>query len=190
MSSEADTEVRQALEPPVPIAASGSTVDPGVDSVDLALLRLLAEDARWSRRRLAREVGMSAPAVGERIARLEASGVIRGYRAEIDWGALGLPMVVYLSVVCVQGRDQTEVVRALRALPEVQDVQIVTGRMDLIVRLRLRDHAHLRETLFDHVWKIQGIERTETLISLASMRLKDFAAGLIDDLLSPGVRER
>jgi DNA-binding Lrp family transcriptional regulator len=165
---------------------SDRVVGASVDDVDLTLLRALAEDSRLSQRALARQVGMSAPAVGERIARLERTGVIRGYRTEIDWSALGLGLVAYLSIVCVQGQDQEQVVSGLRALDEVEDVQVVTGPMDLIVRVRVRDHGQLRTSLFDRIWKIPGVQRSETLISLAGMAPKNVALGFID-VLSGGV---
>src|ERR1035437_1970230 len=70
----------------------------GADDLDLALLGALAVDARQSQRALGRAIEMSPPAVADRLARLERSGVIRGYRADIDWAALGFPGVVYLAV--------------------------------------------------------------------------------------------
>jgi DNA-binding Lrp family transcriptional regulator len=154
--------------------------DSTLDPTDLAILRLLVEDARISRRRLARMVGMSAPAVADRVARLERTGVVRGYRAEIDRALLGYPLVVYVGVVAVQGADQSRLVAELRALPEVEDVQVVTGPKDLLVRLRVRDTAHLRESLFDRMWSMEGIERTETYISLGAMEPKGFDAELLD----------
>ena len=60
-----------------------------LDDVDRRLLSLLAADARVSQRKLARELHMSPPAVGERIARLERAGVIRGYTVSIGWASLG-----------------------------------------------------------------------------------------------------
>jgi Lrp/AsnC family transcriptional regulator, leucine-responsive regulatory protein len=139
-----------------------------LDDTDLAILELLVTDARASQRRIAREVGMSPPAVAERIARLERSGLIRGYRAEIDRARLGFPLVVYVSVVAVNTLKQPyQVLDALRALPEVEDVAIVAGPMDLILRLRVRDQAHLRRVLFDRIWKLPGVNRTETFLSLS-----------------------
>jgi Lrp/AsnC family transcriptional regulator, leucine-responsive regulatory protein len=152
------------------------------DELDLAILRLLVADARISQRRLAREVGMSAPAVAERVSRLERAGVIRGYRADIDRSALGHDLVVYVGVVAVQGADQPELVSALRSLPEVEDVHVVTGPKDLLVRLRVRDHAHLRDVLFERLWSLSGVERTETYISLAHMEPKDFDAKLLETM--------
>lgn len=158
----------------------------GLDQTDLALLRMLALDARWSQRRLAQAIGFSAPAIAERIARLEAAGVIRGYRAEVDKGLIGFPLLAYLGAVTVQGADQARLVEALRDLPEVEDVQIVTGPMDLLVRVRVRDTAHLRQLLFDQIWCIEGIQRTETFVSLGGMEPKNVDVSLLDALLPPG----
>jgi Lrp/AsnC family leucine-responsive transcriptional regulator len=161
-----------------------------LDEQDLAILRLLVRDARISQRRLAREVGMSAPSVADRVSRLERAGVIRGYRADVDRAALGHDLVVYIGVVAVQGADQPEVVAALRGFPEVEDVQVVTGPKDLLVRLRVRDHEHLRDVLFDRLWSLRGVDRTETYISLAHMEPKDFDADLLDLMLEERRRTR
>ena len=157
-----------------------------VDVTDLAILRLLAIDARMSLRRIARELGMSPPAITDRVARLEHLGAIRGYRAEIDRSMLGLPLVVYVGIVSVQGSDQLQVVERLRQLPEVEDVHLVTGPKDLLVRLRLRDTAHLREVLFERIWTVPGVDRTETFVSLGEMAPKAIDVLLIEGLLADG----
>lgn len=125
---------------------------------------------------------MSAPAVAERLARLERSGVIRGYRVEIDRAQLGFPLVAYIGAVTVQGADQVRLVEALRDLREVEDVHIVTGPMDLLVRVRVRDTSHLRRLLFEEIWSIEGIERTETFVSLGEMLPKQGDLGFLDAL--------
>lgn len=155
-----------------------------VDDLDLALLRELAVDARRSQRALARTVQVSAPAVADRLARLERSGVIRGYRADIDWAALGLPVVVYLAVTAGPGMDLTEIIREIRALPEARDMSVVTGSLDLLVRLRVRDHAHLRELLLTKIFQITGVQRTETFLSLADVEPENFAAAMVEQMSS------
>lgn len=155
-----------------------------LDDVDRRLLMLLAEDARVSQRKLARALRMSPPAIGERIARLERSGVIRGYRVDIDWSALGYE-IVYLAVTAMQSADQGLIMKAMHQLPEVQDVLVVTGSMDMLARLRLRDHTHLRQFLLERVWQIPGIQRTETFLSLAEMPSKEISAELLADDQQP-----
>src|SRR5580658_102168 len=153
-----------------------------VDELDLALLRALATDARQSQRALARTVEMSPPAVADRLARLERNGAIRGYRVEVDWAALGYPVVVYLAVTAGPGMDLSEIARSIRALPEAQDMSVVTGAFDLLVRLRVRDHTHLRELLLNTIFQIPGVQRTETFLSLADAEPENFAEGLLDQM--------
>src|SRR5450631_1235383 len=153
-----------------------------LDAVDLDLLGLLATDARMSQRRLARDLGMSPPAVGERIARLERSGVIRAYTIDIGCAEAGYPVTVYLTITAVQGHPQGPLIEALRALPEVADITVVTGTIDLLARLLVRDHNHLRELLLERVWQISGVQRTETLLTLAEMKPKRSATQLIESM--------
>jgi Lrp/AsnC family transcriptional regulator, leucine-responsive regulatory protein len=162
-----------------------------VDDLDLALLRALAADARQSQRALARQIEMSPPAVADRLARLERAGAIRGYRAEIDWEVLGLPVVVYLAVTAGAGMDLSEIIRAIRVLPEAEHMSVVTGSLDLLVRLRVRDHAHLRELLLTKIFQISGVQRTETFLSLADVEPDNFAAAVLEQMSQrrAGLRE-
>jgi len=151
-----------------------------LDDTDRRILSLLAQDARLSQRALARELRMSPPAIGERLARLERAGVIRGYRVDIDWAALGY-VTGYLAVTAIQGADQSDIMRALHQFPEVQDIAVITGSMDMLARLRVRDYAHLRRFLMEKVWQMPGVQRTETFLSLAEMPSKESSV----DLLAP-----
>ncbi|MHB8506652.1 MAG: Lrp/AsnC family transcriptional regulator [Acidimicrobiales bacterium] len=151
-----------------------------LDAVDLRLLELLAADSRVSQRALARQLHMSPPAIGERVARLERAGVIRSYTVDIDWAALGYGTRVYLAVTA--STDRAPILHALHAVPEVEGVAVVTGSMDLLARVRVRDHDHLRKLLFERVWTIKGVERTETFLCLAEMPAKDFAGELLADM--------
>ena len=162
--------------------ASPSTEKVEVDDLDLTLLRALAVDARQSQRALARAVGMSPPAIADRLARLERLGAIRGYRVELDWAALGYPVVVYLAVSANPGADLSEIARSIRTLPEAQDMSVVTGAFDLLVRLRVRDHTHLRELLLNPIFQLPGVQRTETFLSLADAEPENFAEGLLDQM--------
>jgi Lrp/AsnC family transcriptional regulator, leucine-responsive regulatory protein len=153
------------------------------DDLDLALLRALATDARQSQRALARQIEMSPPAVADRIARLERSGAIRGYRVDVDWAALGYPVVVYLAVTAGPGMDLSDIIKAIQSLPEAQDMSVVTGGLDLLVRLRVRDHAHLRELLLAEIFQINGVQRTETFLSLADVEPDNFTAAMLEQMI-------
>ncbi|HEX3922463.1 MAG TPA: Lrp/AsnC family transcriptional regulator [Streptosporangiaceae bacterium] len=168
--------------------ASPTTPKVDVDELDLALLRELAIDARQSQRALARAVKMSPPAIADRLSRLERAGAIRGYRVDLDWAALGYPVVVYLAVTAGPGMDLSQIIEAIRALPEAQDMSVVTGGQDLLVRFRVRDHTHLRELLLNSIFQIPGVQRTETYLSLADAEPDNFSVALLDQMSQRGQR--
>jgi Lrp/AsnC family leucine-responsive transcriptional regulator len=149
-----------------------------LDGVDRQILVLVSQDSRRSQRALARELGMSAPAVGDRIARLERLGVIRGYGVRVDWSAVGYPMTVYLTITAAQGYQQATIVEQIEGVPELEALDVVTGAIDMLARLRVRDHAHLRQ-LLRQIWEIEGVQRTETLLSLVGLEPKNVVAELL-----------
>jgi Lrp/AsnC family transcriptional regulator, leucine-responsive regulatory protein len=164
-----------------PVAAPAT-----VDEFDLALLDALAGDARLSKRALARIVGMSPPAVADRIDRLERAGVIRGYRVDVDWAALGYPVVVYLAVTAGPGVELDKIIAAIRQLPEALDMSVVTGSLDLLVRLRVRDHMHLRSLLLTQIFTIPGVQRTETFLSLTDVEPPNPVSAVLGQLRTSG----
>ncbi|HVV20353.1 MAG TPA: Lrp/AsnC family transcriptional regulator [Pseudonocardiaceae bacterium] len=176
-------------KPVLPLASIGGfAAEPSapaqLDIVDLKLLKLLSDDSRTSQRSLARELGMSAPAVADRLARLHRQGVITGYGVRLDWSALGYPTTVYLTVTAVQGYEQGTIMARLGALPEVEEVMLVTGDIDMLVRVRVRDHTHLRDLLINGVWQIEGIQRTETSLTIAEMKPKNTASELLAHMIA------
>jgi DNA-binding Lrp family transcriptional regulator len=78
--------------------------------------------------------------------------------------------------------DLSEIIKALRALPEAEDMSVVTGGLDLLVRFRVRDHAHLRELLLAEIFQISGVQRTETFLSLADVEPDNFTAAMLEQM--------
>ncbi len=95
---------------------------------------------------LARRVGMSAPAVRERVLRLEEAGVIRGYRLELDPAALGYPVCAYVRVRPAPGQ-LPKVAELARALPQVVECHRVTGEDCFVMKVHLPALDHLDEVL-------------------------------------------
>jgi Lrp/AsnC family transcriptional regulator, leucine-responsive regulatory protein len=117
-----------------------------LDAVNRRLLRELQADARLSLAELGRRVGLSAPAVGERLQRLQEAGVVRGYRAELDPAALGLPLGVIIRVRPAAG-ELPKVAELARQTPEVVECHRITGEDCFFVKLQVRDVAHLEEVI-------------------------------------------
>jgi Lrp/AsnC family leucine-responsive transcriptional regulator len=97
-----------------------------LDAPNRRILEILSVDARISTSELSRQVGMSAPAVRERVIRLEEAGVIRGYRADIDPAALGLPVAAWVRVRPGPGQLPKVADLAQRS-PQVTECHRVTG---------------------------------------------------------------
>ena len=117
--------------------------------IDETSRRLLAElqiDARLSLAELGRRIGLSAPAVAERLARLEAEGVITGYRAEIDPRALGYELAAVIRIRPIP-RQLPKVAELARATPEVVECQRVTGEDCFFMKVHVRSVEHLEEVL-------------------------------------------
>jgi Lrp/AsnC family leucine-responsive transcriptional regulator len=118
-----------------------------LDAVNRGLLALLAADARTSTSELARRVGMSAPAVRERVARLEREGVIRGYHADISPAGLGLPVSAWVRVRPGPGL-LPKLAELARTSPEVSECHRVTGEDCFLMRVHAPGIEDL-ETVLD-----------------------------------------
>ena len=117
-----------------------------LDGTNIALLEQLRADARLSNAELGRRVGLSAPAVAERLARLEESGAITGYRAEIDPRVLGYALSVVLRIRPAP-RELKKVAELARRTPEVVECHRITGDDCYLMRLWVRDVEHLEEVI-------------------------------------------
>ena len=151
-----------------------------LDHKDVALLKELARDSRQSQRALSRKVGMSPPAVAERLARFERTGVVKQYSVAIDWTRLGLGVVAVVNITLNPDDDRQAAIDSLSQLPELEQLTVVTGRYDLTARFRMSDQSHLRELILDRVPALPGILRTETLLGLGTVDSDDFASRMFE----------
>jgi Lrp/AsnC family leucine-responsive transcriptional regulator len=117
-----------------------------LDSTNARLLTELQTGARLSMAELGRRVGLSAPAVAERIARLEQDGVILGYRAEVSPRALGYSLSAILRVRPAP-RELYKVAELARDTPEVVECHRVTGDDCYFMTMHVRDIEHLEEVI-------------------------------------------
>ncbi|HEY3087023.1 MAG TPA: Lrp/AsnC family transcriptional regulator [Jatrophihabitantaceae bacterium] len=105
-----------------------------LDDVNRQLLRELQANPRITMSALARLVGMSAPAVTERVQRLERSGVIAGYRVDIDPAALGMPVAAYARIRPVPGQ-LPKIAALAKRMPEVSECHRITGEDCFLVKV-------------------------------------------------------
>jgi len=117
-----------------------------LDEVGWQLLAELQKDARTPLSELARRVGLSAPAVAERVRRLEDAGIIRGYRAELDLARLGLSLHAWIRL-SIEGQRDEPFLRHAAHTPEIHSCDRVTGTDCYVLRVAVADVAHLERTI-------------------------------------------
>jgi Lrp/AsnC family transcriptional regulator, leucine-responsive regulatory protein len=120
--------------------------DRRLDPINVRLLEALHEDPRLSMSELARRVGMSAPAVTERVQRLRRSGVISGFRMDVDPTALGMPVTAIVRIRPGPGQ-LPKIAEAARDTPEVVECHRITGEDCFILKLHGPSISDLEATL-------------------------------------------
>jgi DNA-binding Lrp family transcriptional regulator len=136
-----------------------------IDELDAALIETLAENPRVGLLEVARRLGVARGTVQARLARLEKEGVITGYGPVIDPAALGYPITALMQVELAQGR-LADAVRMMESIPEVLEVDAITGPQDLICRIVARDTEHLQD-LVNSLLSTPAIRRCTSYIVLS-----------------------
>ena len=133
-------------------------------------MELLQAGGRIAQVDIAREVGLAPSAVLERIRKLEARGVLRGYTALVDPKAVDLGLLAFIAVRSAEFAGDDGVGRDLAAIPEVLEVHHVAGDDCFLVKIRARDAEHLGDLLKTRVGRIKGVRSTRTTIVLGTLK--------------------
>lgn len=135
------------------------------DDIDRSILKILLEEGRASHASIAKEVGLSAPAVGERVRKLEQAGVIRGYQADVDPESVGLNITAFVAIAPQPRKPPQKLVERLLTLPEIEELHAVAGTYSYVAKVRVTSTAAL-DSFLDLLFKLEGVERTETTMVL------------------------
>jgi Lrp/AsnC family transcriptional regulator for asnA, asnC and gidA len=137
-----------------------------LDDTDRRILNLLVQDAKLPYSEIARQLHVSGGTIHSRMTRLEELGIVRGATLNLDLTKVGHSIQAFLGIYLLKSSYCDSVIAQLRSIPEVISLHFTTGSYNLFARLSCRDTQHLRNVLHDQVQQIEGVERTETLISL------------------------
>jgi Lrp/AsnC family transcriptional regulator, leucine-responsive regulatory protein len=141
-----------------------------LDETDVSILDLLQSNARISQADIARSVGLAPSAVLERIRKLEARGVLKGYAALVAPDAVDRRLLAFVSVRTTDRPGEARVGRTIAELPEVLEVHHVAGDDCLLLKVRVRDASHLSQILREQLGPIEGISSTRTTIVLETVK--------------------
>lgn len=143
-----------------------------LDAIDTRILDVLQRDGRISILDLAERVGLSPTPCGRRVKRMEEAGVIRGYAAQVDPVALGLTVSVLVSVrLALHGTEGTEqFLSAIARRPEIMECLLVTGNVDYVLRIWVRDIDALGTFIRDVIQAIPAVAETTTMVILKQDR--------------------
>lgn len=137
-----------------------------IDNTDLQILNLLMENAFTPYTEVGKKLFISPGTVHVRMNKMEKLGIVKNPQLQIDLSKLGMDITAFIGVYLVRSDLYDKVVTQLKKIDEVVSCNYTTGNYSLFLKIVCRDTEHLREVLHDKLQKIEGISRTETLISL------------------------
>ncbi|MGH3646912.1 MAG: Lrp/AsnC family transcriptional regulator [Micromonosporaceae bacterium] len=138
-----------------------------MDAIDGRIVELLRLNARLTYAELGRQVGLSAPAVHDRVGKLEASRVLKGYHAMADPEAIGLGVTALVGIIQSDTGEPDDVATALRDFEEVESCYFLAGEESFLIKVRVTTMAEL-EQLVIRLNRLPGIARTRTTVALST----------------------
>ena len=143
-----------------------------LDEKDLKILEILQENSKITMKELSRKIGSPITTTHSRVRRLEREGYIKAYRAILDAKKLGINTSAFILVSFTKnmGVDQRRLAREISLLPEVQEVHIITGDWDILLKVKVRDVEELGRFVVDKLRQIHGVEKTYTSVVLDTIK--------------------
>lgn len=118
----------------------------GLDGTDWAILQTLQQNGRISYRELGQQIGLSTPAVSERVRKLEESGVIQGYKAQLDIVKLGRAITAFMSVKTTPTKNE-KLIELVQRSPSILEAHYITGEASFILKLAVSSIKEMEQTI-------------------------------------------
>ena len=153
-----------------------------LDSFDEKILAVLASDGRISIADLARRIGLSKSPTQTRLRRLEAEGVIRGYRALLDPIRLGLDHVAFVEVRLNDTREAalSAFNAAVAKIGEIEQVHMIAGNFDYLMKIRTRSMSDYRTVLAEKISTLPYVAATSTYVAMQAVKEETSLGNLQD----------
>lgn len=140
-----------------------------IDNKDRQILNLLQENSRATASEIAQSVGLSVPAVTERIHKLQEKGIIKGFSTDLDAKKLGYDLSAFIAVDSSSSEHYEDIVTRARANPAIRECHSITGEGSHLLKLRLRNSSELESQLRE-IQSWPGVIRTHTMLVLSTYK--------------------
>ncbi|MCI0750966.1 MAG: Lrp/AsnC ligand binding domain-containing protein [Flammeovirgaceae bacterium] len=137
-----------------------------IDKTDLKILEVLTQDAKRPFTEVAKKAFVSPGTVHVRIGKLEEAGVIEKTTLRLNYAKLGYDITAFLGIYLQKSALYDKVLAKLKDIPEITSIHYTTGNYSMFCKIHCKDTNHLKLVLHDKIQQVEGIERTETMISL------------------------
>ena len=149
-----------------------------IDKLDREILGILMKDAKVPYTDIAKSLIVSPGTIHVRMKRMERLGIVRGATLILDPAKIGYDMTSFVGIYLVKGSVYKEVIKEIDKIPEIIEAHFTTGEYSIFIKVVCRNTEHLREVINDQLQPINGISRTETIISLGESIKKQVPVNL------------
>lgn len=140
-----------------------------MDQIDIKILDILQKEGRTKRNVLAEAVGLSLPSLSERLKKLEENKIIEGYYTKLNKKSFGYDLMVFITVIMQSSKNFSELVKNVKATPEILECHSVLGEGSHILKVLAKDTESL-EKLLSKIQSWPGVERTVTSFVLSTIK--------------------
>lgn len=137
-----------------------------IDKLDLQILSMLMNNAQMPYTEIAKKLVVSGGTVHVRMKKLTSMGIVKGSHLEINASMLGYDICAFVGMFLEKGSLYNRIVTQLEQIPEITEIHYTTGRYGIFLKIISQNTRELRSVLNDKIQPIEGIQRTETFISL------------------------
>src|SRR5258708_28536982 len=138
----------------------------GIDKTDLKILEILIQNAKKPFTEVAKKVFVSQGTVHVRMNKMQETGIVERTTLKLNFAKLGFDITAFIGIYLEKSALYEKVLQKLKQIPEITNIHYTTGNYSMFVKIHCRDTNHLKEVLHDKMQQVEGIERTDTMISL------------------------
>jgi Lrp/AsnC family transcriptional regulator for asnA, asnC and gidA len=137
-----------------------------IDNTDLKILEILTQDAKKPYTEVAKRVFVSQGTIHVRMNKMEEAGIVERTTLRLNYSKLGFDITAFIGIYLEKSALYEKVLEKLKEIKEITNIHYTTGNYSMFVKIHCRDTNHLKEVLHEKMQQVEGIERTETMISL------------------------